>query len=97
MIEPPEEPFEPQTPQIHNPHMNTEEGLHVNTKRFGFDNTVMPDGYAALEQVIGQGKDYSGHYECENAHINLDDCLHRGNEISHWLTERIINPDSFCD
>lgn len=43
IVEPPEEPPLDNSPQINNPHMNSEEGLHINTFRYGKDNRVMPD------------------------------------------------------
>jgi len=42
MIEPPEEKPVNNDPQLRNPHMNTEEGLHMNTFRYGYDDRVGP-------------------------------------------------------
>lgn len=94
LLEPPEEPIEVDTPQINNPHMNSEEGLHLNNKRYGFDERVTEK---QLTESVDFAKDYSGHYECETAAPKIETCLERGGEVAHWLTERIINPDSFCD
>jgi len=83
-------------PQYGNPHMNTIEGLHLNTRRYKYDRDVMPDGVDDSE-TLGAGKNYQGGYECSSAAPKVKDCLEKGSEIAHWLTERFINPEHFCD
>lgn len=95
MIEPPEEKPIINDPQLHNPHMNTEEGLHQNTFRYGFDDRVT-EGLDNGDHVH-LGEKYGGGFECSSAKPKIDDCLTRGAEISHWLSERMVNPEHFCD
>jgi len=34
---------------------------------------------------------------CGQSAPDINVCLDKGAEISHWISERILNPASFCD
>jgi hypothetical protein len=94
MIEPPELRPVNNDPQLNNPHMNTEEGLHSNTFRYGKDDRV-PEKVA--ESPFNGGEKYGGGYECSSAVPKVDICLEKGGELSHWISERLVNKEHFCD
>jgi len=54
--DPPEEPIEFPTPQIGNPHMASEEGLHLNTFRSGYDARVPTDRVASVSNDYSVSK-----------------------------------------
>lgn len=58
LTEPPTEPPLDNSPQTANPHMNNEEGMHLNTFRYGKDNRVMPD--VVEEEKLSTSKKYDG-------------------------------------
>jgi len=82
-----------------NPLMQDEEGIHLNTNRYGKDLSIKsneinmassgPTSEAVFKNVVGQ-------YECGNSSPDINMCLEHGAEISHWISERILNPSSFC-
>jgi len=94
MVEPPEEKPVNNDPQVHNPHMNSEELMHQNTFRYMFDERVTEKENEAAPHL---GEKYGGGYECSSAGPKVEDCLTRGAEISHWLSERMVNSEHFCD
>lgn len=93
LIEVPEEKPIDNAPQLNNPHMNTEEGITNNTFRKGFDARLDE----TVESNIEYGMKYDGSQECSGAAPKVADCLEKGGEISHWLSQRMVNPDHFCD
>jgi len=76
--------------------MNTEEGTHLNTFRHGHDERVMPDGLGDGIQVT-KSQRYDGSYECQDTAPKSSDCLEKGDLVAHWIMQRIINTNSFCD
>jgi len=88
-----EEPVDLPDIQSNNIHMNTEEGMTINTKRKGFDNSM--DSPEVI-QVSRPGTKYNGKHECEMTSIKYTDCMEKGAEISSWISERILNPSQAC-
>lgn len=79
-----------------NPLFSTEEGHHLYTNRKGSDNTIV-----SSEMDIGPNSSHVftnvvGAYECGGATPDWNVCLDKGAEISHWISERILNLSSFC-
>lgn len=93
LIEVPEEKPVDNSPQTKNPHMNSEEGITNNNFRKGADGRLNE----LVEPNIDGGQKYDGSQECSSAGPKVADCLEKGGEISHWLTQRFVNPDHFCD
>jgi len=58
IVEPAEEPPIDESPQLSNPHMNSEEGMHINTFRYGKDNRVMPNSVEPTK--LSTTKKYDG-------------------------------------
>lgn len=74
--------------------MNSEEGMHLNSFRYGVDGRVSQE---LKNELTSPNKKYNGKFECEDAAPKVTDCIERGAEVSHWISERLINIDSFCD
>jgi len=94
ITEPSEEAIETPTIQSNNLHMNTEEGMTINTKRKGFDYSM---DTPVVIQVARPGTLYNGKHECELTSIKYTDCMEKGAEISSWISERILNPSKACN
>jgi len=96
-IDIPDVPPVDNAPQSTNPHMNTEEGTHLNTFRHGVDERVMPAGDEVAEPPVSKSQRYDGTYECQDSSPKSLECLEKGDLVAHWIMQRVINTSSFCD
>lgn len=55
----------------------------------------MPD--VVEEDKLSTSKKYDGSQECQDTAPKTQECLDKGAEVAHWIMERIINTQSFCD
>lgn len=94
--EPPEVPVTNQTPQMNNPHMNTEEGMIINTHRKGYDTSIDSPTTSESDATVPNIR-YNGTHECDGTVPDFNVCLESGGEISGWISERILNTSQMCN